>query len=174
MLKATTEKFSTVPSKQSSTRPQSPSSVRGILYPIPNVCPSLRRTFDATKSLFSNPLSNVPDQISSKGKVLLTLSYFERTEELLEKVVYRVSSDLQFCTDSSTFQISFYLAFRTMSDARLPHTVVSVVTRHLVSFGTMKKRKKKVPTFYQRLTMIAIIMPIYLLHLVWRTVVNGF
>ena len=53
--------------------PHSPSSVKGILYPKPNVCPSLQRTFDATKSLFSNPLSNVPDQLKSTGKVLQSI-----------------------------------------------------------------------------------------------------
>jgi len=57
MLKAT--------SAGESYRPESPSSVKGILYPTPKVCPSLKRTINATKSLFSNPLSNVPDEIKS-------------------------------------------------------------------------------------------------------------
>ena len=59
MLKATTEKEGQL------ARPESPSSVKGILYPTPSVCPSLERTINATKALFSNPLSNVPDQIKS-------------------------------------------------------------------------------------------------------------
>ena len=54
-----------------SSRPESPSSVQGILYPKPNVTPSLERTIIATKALFSNPLSNIPDQIKSTGKTIL-------------------------------------------------------------------------------------------------------
>ena len=54
-----------------SSRPESPSSVRGMLYPKPNVAPSLERTINATKALFSNPLSNIPDQIKSTGNTTL-------------------------------------------------------------------------------------------------------
>lgn len=69
MLTEAMEEGSSMPSsKQSYYRPQSsPSSVRGILYPIPSICESLQQAFQATKSLFSNPLSNVPSQIFSKG-----------------------------------------------------------------------------------------------------------
>ena len=63
MLKPSTKSAST----GQSSRPESPSSVQGILYPKPNVTPSLERTINATKALFSNPLSNIPDQIKSTG-----------------------------------------------------------------------------------------------------------
>ncbi len=53
------------PSTGQSGRPESPSSVQGLLYPKPNLTPSLERTINATKDLFSNPLSNIPDQIKS-------------------------------------------------------------------------------------------------------------
>jgi len=63
MLTETTEN---VPSIPSFACPLSPSSVKCILHPIPNLCLSVQQTFEATKSLFSNPLSNVPNHICSK------------------------------------------------------------------------------------------------------------
>ena len=79
----------------SSARPQSPSSVRGILYPIPSVCPSVQQAFAATKSLFSNPLSNVPNQICSKGKVLHNFAPVTTSKQLVFKP-YLIFSYISF------------------------------------------------------------------------------
>eukprot|EP00536_Pseudo-nitzschia_multiseries_P008418 jgi/Psemu1/257216/estExt_Genewise1Plus.C_2130041 len=100
MLKGPINNFSTVPSlAEPSYRPQSPSSVRGILYPTPNVCQSLQQTIDATKLLFSNPLSNVPEQMKYKDIFLPRVSEKEECKIATHSRIGRDSASCVFWDD---------------------------------------------------------------------------
>jgi len=101
MLKETTRNASTIPSstESSSYRPHSPSSVKGILYPTPNVCQSLQHTIDATKSLFSNPLSNLPDQMKSKDIFLPRVPKNEQCKVATHSRIGRDSASCVFWDD---------------------------------------------------------------------------
>jgi len=81
----------------SETRPTSPSSVRNILYPMPKVQPSLHRTIDAAKYLFSNPLSNIPNQIFSKD-ILLPQFVTQPTKPCKVAIHSRIGCDAQSST----------------------------------------------------------------------------
>lgn len=91
LLKTTTENVS--------DHPESPSSVKGILYPIPNVCPSLRRTINTTRALFSNPLSNIPDKIKSTDIFLPRVPKNEECRIATHSRVGRDPESIEFWDD---------------------------------------------------------------------------
>jgi hypothetical protein len=51
-------------------RPASPSSVAGLSNSSPTVAYATRQTMQASDAVFANPLSNIPQSIIPKGKLI--------------------------------------------------------------------------------------------------------
>lgn len=79
------------------SRSPSPSSVRHrILCQIPFMLPFVQRAFDASKSLFSNPLSNLPNKVSSNEIFLPRTSLDKKCTIAIHSRIGRDASSLSF------------------------------------------------------------------------------
>jgi hypothetical protein len=68
MLKDTTDQIPLRPKEVESSRPDSPSSVLGLVTSTPTVPHAVKLTGDAFEEVLVNPLSNIPESIVPLGK----------------------------------------------------------------------------------------------------------